>query len=484
MEEFNQYQDIKYKSSKGIKWLGIAELFIRLFQFSATIILARLLMPQDFGVISIALIFTQLAYVLFDFGFSSALIQKKDITEKHYSTIFFVYITSAFVFTLIVFIGSPLAAAYFKQEILQGILNTLTLIFFFYALSAIPQIRLMKEMRFKHLGLSQIVSVFTYGVVTIFFAWQGAGVWSFVYGIIAEQFVLTILLYVITSWLPGLHFQWTALRDLAGFGGNVLGTRIVGYINSNSPNFIIGRVLGAVQLGFYSIAYQLIEFPVQRISKNILKVMFPAFSKLQDDPENYKALYKQTVYHLALLIFPVYAGMVLIAPQFIKLLYGEKWIAAIIPLQILTAAGIMRSLWSTTSLVFLSKGKPQVEFKINLTYCLFLIPAIYAGTYFGIVAVVTVIAVIMTLFLIIAEIKALKIIEISCREMIPVFIVPLTGVGAFVIIDIILKYFLLPNLSDIYQLILTVTVSVLIYFAVVIKFDRAIIKKLIKFIRA
>ncbi|MCD4693547.1 MAG: oligosaccharide flippase family protein, partial [Calditrichales bacterium] len=133
MEEFNQYQDIKYKSSKGIKWLGIAELFIRLFQFSATIILARLLMPQDFGVISIALIFTQLAYVLFDFGFSSALIQKKDITEKHYSTIFFVYLASAFVFTLIVFMGSPLAAAYFKQEILKGILNTLTLIFFFYA---------------------------------------------------------------------------------------------------------------------------------------------------------------------------------------------------------------------------------------------------------------------------------------------------------------------------------------------------------------
>ncbi len=478
------YQDIQDKSSKGIKWVGIAELFIRFFQYGTTIVLARILSPEDFGVIGIALIFTQLAYVLFDFGFSSALIQKKDIREEHYSTTFLIYIASAASYVVLVLLLAPTIAAFFELPILEPILQTLTILFVFYALNAMPRIRLQKEMRFKRFGSLQIISVFFYGVVTISCALLGYGLWSFVYGILAEQFILTLLLNIFAWWKPHFKFDKTAFKELMHFGSNVLGTRVVGYLNANAPNFIIGKVLGPTALGYYSIAYQLVEFPVQRISKNVLRVMFPAFSKLQDNLDDYKDLYKTTVYHLLLILMPVFVGLILIAPFLVELLYGEKWLPAIVPLQLLSAAGFFRSVWATTSVVFLSKGVPKIELKINLSFSLILIPVLIFSATFGLVEIAASVSVVTWFFLFVAQHKAIKLIQMRWIGLFRVYLLPAVGVISFTAIIIVFNQIGLTGFSILSQLVVTVLTSIVVYILLVLKFDKNILKKLIKFIGA
>ncbi len=478
----NNFQEIQNKSSKGIKWVGISEIFIRIFQYGTTIVLARILSPDDFGLVGITLVFTQLAHVLFDFGFSSALIQKKEIRPAHFSTTFVTSIISAFIYGSIVFSVAPNIADFFGNPVLSPMLKILSVIFFFYAFAVIPVVRMQKEMRFKRYGLVQTISVFVYGIITITSALAGAGVWSFIYGILAEQFVLMILSNIFAWWKFDFSFSKTAFKELFNFGSNVIGTRFVAFLNRNAPIFIIGKVLGTTALGYYNIAYQLVEFPVQRISKNVLKVMFPAFSKLQDNHQEFRNLYKTTIYHLLLILMPVFVGLILIAPSLIELLYGEKWLPAVLPLQLLCAAGLFRSIWVSTSVVFLSKGEPQIELKINTVFSLVLIPVLIMTSAFGLAEIAASVSIVTWLFLLVAQYKALKLIDLKWLSLFKVYLLPAIGVISFTAIIIVFNQVGLHGYSIISQLIITIITSMFIYILLILKFDRDIVRKLLKFL--
>ena len=473
-----KFEEIQRKSARGIKWQGMAEIFMRLLQFMVTIVLARLLMPKDFGLISVALIFTQLAFAIFDLGFSAALVQKKEVQEKHLSTTFVVNIISAVVFALLVFSLSSAIASYFGYRQLKSILRLMTLIFFFYAFSSVPRVLLMRALRFKRLSSLQAISTIVYGAVGISLAWTGWGVWSIVFASLCEQFILTLLLNMFSFWRIKWKFDKSAFKELAGFGGRVLGTRISAYFNNNIPNFVIGKWLGAQQLGYFSVAYQLTEFPVQRISKNILKVMFPAFSKLQDSEEEYNRLLLKVVYYLALIVFPVFIGLILIAPFFVNIFYGVRWQAAIVPIQLLSIMGLIRSYWVINSLVFLSKGRPAVEFKINIFYAVLTVPALIYAIRVDLNTVVMVVVAIMFIFYQIGLYKALKMVHLPYSRFLRTLIIPAFATALFVLFR---QFILLPQTGDllpVWQLILTIGFSAVLYIITVILLDRSIIVKL------
>ncbi|NOX36431.1 MAG: lipopolysaccharide biosynthesis protein [Calditrichaeota bacterium] len=476
------FQEVQEKSSRGIKWVGIAELFIRIVQFGTSIALARLLFPQDFGLMSIVLVFLQMAYVIFDFGFSSALIQKKTITRQHMTTTFSTYLVSAFLFTILIVLLARRIADFFGHPVLAGMLKTLTVIFFLYSLSALPKIQLMRELKFKQLSRFQIISVAVYSLTAIYFAWKGYGAWCFVFGSLAEQLTITALLFWYTRWRPGIQWQWPIFKELLNFGGNVLGTRIVGYLNANAPYFIIGKILGATLLGFYSLAYQLIDYPVQRITKNVLKVMFPAFSRLQDDPVHYRQLYLRTLYYTTLVTFPIFAGLVLIAPEFVRFVYGHKWEAAIVPLKILAVVGLTRSLWTTASVVFLSRGKPHIEFRINLGFALVLVPALLLATRFSIKGVALALATVLLAFYGIALINAMRIVDITPGDVWNALRIPVQGIVGFTVLGFILKHFLIHRWTDAAILAFLIGISMITYGLLVYRSDRQIVSKLIRFI--
>jgi len=479
-----KFDEIAYKSTKGIKWQGMAEIFIRAIQFVTTIVLARLLLPLDFGLIAVALMFTQLAFVLFDFGLSTALIQKEKLENIHFTTTFAVYIWAALGLAVLVYVSAPWLAGFFKQEKLNAILRVLLIIFFFYAFSAIPRVKLIRSMRFKRFSILQSFSSLMYALTAISFALMDQGVWSFVYGILAEQFTLVLLLNIFSPWRPDWRFDKKVFKSLFSFGGQVIGSRLSAYVNNNTPTFSIGKWLGAGPLGFYSIAYQLVEFPVQRISKNVLRVIFPALSKLQNDRTGYHRLFGETVYYLALILLPVFAGIWLVAPEFVSLFYGEKWLPAIAPLQILTFAGLFRSFWVVNSVVFLSKGSPKTELIINLFYFVFLAGLLYFVLPSGVTAVAGAVAFSIGFFLIIGNIKALRMIKMPLAVLWRRLWVPLTGVAIFLIFNFLLLNFFLPAQSAWMSFGIKVLSSIALYLAFVYYTDRGIIGKLIAFLKA
>ena len=474
---------IKQKSGRGIKWVGSVEILIRIIQFSSTVVLARLLLPEDFGLISIVFIFTQFSYIIFDFGFGSALIQKKDVRDIHFYSVFWAYLVLAFFFATVVILLAGKAAIYFEQPAMADILRIFSAIFFLYAFNAIPHVRLMRDMHFKAITLAQLVSVLIYALTVIGFAIIGYGVWSFVFGSLGEQIILTLLFYRISGWKPKLRFDSAKLKELFDFGKNVLASRFLAYFNLNAPQFSIGKILGSGQLGYYSVAFQLVEIPVQRISKNVLRVMFPAFSKIQDQSQDYIRLYRQTVYYLAVLVFPLFAGLYLIAPLFVQLFYGSKWQPAVVPLQILTVVGLSRSLWMLNSLVFLSKGKPHVETFLNLGYAFLLVPLLFFVTPLGLDKVALLLAVMTFGLFMGGQFLVARMVSLKYYVLLRSYRIPALSVLGFLLGVKAVDVFFIADFPQLIKFFLFILIAVPLYFLILFLQDRQIVKKIISFLR-
>ncbi len=464
--------NIREKSARGIKWQVGTEVLSRMLQLLFTFVLARLLTPTDFGIIGVAFIFTRLTFVLFDLGLSSALIQRKELQKIQLQSAQTVFLLSATVFFVAIYFASPYIAVFFHYARLKSILRVLGTIFFLFALRAIPNVQLTRKMRFKAIGLIWLASVLVYGALAMGFALSGFGVWSFVFGLLGQELTLTLLTLVVArQWLPPA-WQFGRLKELTAFGSQVLASRVVGYLNINLPNAIIGRFMGSATLGYYSVGYQLVDFPVQRISKNILRVMFPAFSKLQDNLPQYQQLYKDTVSGLALLVFPVFAGMALVAPEFVSVFYGPKWQALVPVLEILTVVGLARSIWVTTSVVFLSKGKPQWELLINLIYFAMLSFVLFLVYRQGLVVVVTFIALVLLFFVGIALMASLRMIRLSILEWFKLVRTPAFATAAMVGILLGLRLTGIQHWPAVIRLFILVVTGILIYLVTVYGIDR------------
>ena len=455
----------------------------RIIQYGVTLLLAHLLAAADFGIWAVLLLFTQLAYVLFDFGFSSALIQHKAVEARHYNTTFLIYLFSALVYTALVWLLALPLARFFKHPELAGILQKLTVIFIMYAFNAVPRIRLQREMRFKRFSLIQISGAFSGSVVMLVSAFWGQGYRSFMYGIIAEQIILTVLFNSL-AWTPVRPvFDRNAFHELWSYGVSVLGTRIVGYLNNNIPGILIGKLLGLEALGYYNIAYQIVEFPVQKISKNVLRVMFPAFSRLQENLKNYRQLYRQIVFYLSTALTPLFAGVAITAPYLVPVLYGEKWHPVIIPLQLMALAGFSRSVWTTISVIFLSLGRPQTEMRLNAALAVFLAPAIYMAAGLGLNAVVFSVSVLLLIFVLIGQVMAFKLIHISWWSVIKRFGPSLAGSALFVAVYFLAMHMGLADLNNFAVLVIIITMSILVYGGFMFKYDPFIVRRLKKILK-
>jgi len=245
----------------------------------------------------------------------------------------------------------------------------------------------------------------------------------------------------------------------------------MGYLNINLPNAIIGRFMGPATLGFYSVGYQLVDFPVQRISKNILRVMFPAFSKIQDNLPQYQQLYKDTVNGLALAVFPVFAGMALVAPEFVTIFYGPKWQPLIKVLEILTVVGLARSVWVTTSVVFLSKGKPKWELLINAAYFVVLSIVLYLIYDYGLIAVVAAISAMLLFFVGIALLVSLRLIQLRVSDWLTLIKTPFLATVALSLILLLMRAAGINQIAPLIRLVVMVIAGAGVYLTAVYLLD-------------
>jgi PST family polysaccharide transporter len=275
--------NLRQSTISGMGWSVAARLGRQGFQFAVGVILARLLTPDAFGLIGMVAVFVAFAGIFTDLGFGSALIQKQETRPAHYQSIFWLNIAVGLFLTLLFLVIAPLIARFYDEPLLTPLTMLISLNFLIGSFGVVHNSRLKKGLRFKRLAIVELIAIVVSGVIAIVLALLGFGVWALAIQSVLLTFSTVVLLWIVSDWRPALKFNKGAVRELVGFSSNLLGFSSLNYWIRNSDNLLVGRFLGTSALGIYSRAYSIMLLPLTMVSKTIGQVMFPAFSKIQDD---------------------------------------------------------------------------------------------------------------------------------------------------------------------------------------------------------
>lgn len=372
------------KLKSGLFWSIIEVVIKRASDFIVKLILARLLFPEDFGVIGMATVFTSFIQVLNDAGMGMAIIQKKDITEKDLNTVFWTNVVwSLFLYLLLSFVVAPIAASFYEQPILTKIIPVLSLSILTRALNTVHMAQLKREMSFKKIAFANNTSSLIAGTLAIILAFSDFGVWALVANDVIAYIITVPLFYNATKWLPSLQWDKATFKGILSFGVFTTGTRVITNLAGNADYLLIGKWVGSSAVGAYTLAFMMTNLVRSQITMMLDRVMYPFYSSIQDDLEKLKSYYLKIVEYYVMLLYPIMLTLFLFSQILVPLFFGNKWDDTIIPLKLLSLAIMINILTSGYNLLFRSIGKPKYEFKIQqITSLLIYLPCLSVGTYF------------------------------------------------------------------------------------------------------
>jgi O-antigen/teichoic acid export membrane protein len=359
-------EELDSKIRTGVVWSGVTQFGAQLASLIVTVILTRLLSPQDFGLVAMILVFTGFATIFTDMGFGAALVQRLDVGQHHKNAVFWVSVAVGALITLVVAAAAPLIASFYGVPALQPLTVGISVIFFINALGTVKIALLQRAINFRTLAAAQLVAVVVSGGVAIYLALSGFGVWSLVALYVANSLVYVAALWAIAPWRPDLSLRWDALKDLSKFSTNLLGANAFNYWTRNGDNLLIGRYLGAESLGIYARSYSILLLPVQQLAGVISAVMFPALSAIQKDRERVREMYLKSISVVSLVTFPLMLGLLVVAPSFVLAVLGPKWAGMIPILQVFSILGALQSIGTTVGWIFQSQGRTDIMFRWGL----------------------------------------------------------------------------------------------------------------------
>jgi O-antigen/teichoic acid export membrane protein len=380
---------LRQQATAGTFWVGLSRAVRTFFQMLNGYILARMLPPADFGLVAMALIAIDFLDRFREMGFSSALIYHKGDTRKAADTTFVTLIVIGTVFFAVSFVAAPFVAAFYRTEALTAMTRALSINILISAFGQVQLSLLAKNLAFRERLLPDIVPTVAYGVAAALLALMGLGVWSLVIARIANSILTSALAWaVVPWWRPRLRFDRQVAQELFDYGKHIVGSSLLIFWITNLDSTFIGRVLGAQPLGYYGFAYKTANLPATHISSIVGQVLFPAFSKIQDDIATLRRAFLRTLHYVSTLSIPVAVGTIVFGGPFIYTLYGEEWSPAIVPLQLLGIYGLLRSVAVNMGSVFKAGGKPHWLTYIAVGRLAVMGVLLYpAAKYYGIVGV-------------------------------------------------------------------------------------------------
>ena len=359
-------EGLRSQSLSGIKWSAIERFGIQGIQFVIGLILARLLTPADYGIVGMVAIFMAISQTIIDSGFSKALIQKQDRTEVDFSTTFFFNIVVGIICYLILFASSPFIAAFFKEPILKDVLRVLAINLFLNSLAVVPVAKLTIKVDFKTQSKASIISTLLSGSIGIFAAYKGIGVWALVAQSVSHSFLNVLLLWIFLKWRPQWTYSWASFKALFGYGGNILVASIISTIYDNINTLVIGKFYTPKDLGFFTRGQQFPTLLSSNLTSVVQRVTFPILSKIQDDDNRLASVYRDFIKISSLGIFFLLVFLASIAEPLVTMLLTDKWINAVIYLQVFCYA-LMFDHISLINLNFLYvKGKTNLVLRLEV----------------------------------------------------------------------------------------------------------------------
>lgn len=377
-------KSFKSKTVNGILWSSTSQVSSQILSFITSIVLARLLMPEDFGVIGMITVFTGFANIFIDVGFGSALIQKKDITQQDLSTVFWFNVISGSLLTILFILAAPFISAFYNIDALRSLTILLSFNFFISSLGNVQRVLLAKKLDFKLPFKIRIISQLISDMVGIILALNGYGVWSIALKVILQGTLTTSVYWITSNWRPSLVFSKESVKKLMSFSLNLLGNDSLNYWVRNIDNLLIGKFLGNFSLGLYSKAYGILTLPIRNISSVISRVLFPSLSYIQDDINKVRSVYLKVVSSIAFFTFPMMIGLFIIADKFVLYIFGEQWVGMIPVFKIFCILSLPQSFGNVISNLYMSQGATGLMFKVGTFLRIFLISAIVLGLQWGI----------------------------------------------------------------------------------------------------
>lgn len=326
---------LKDKTVKGVIWSAVDRFSAQGVKFVFSILVARLLVPEDYGVIAMLGIFMAVSQTFIDSGFGTALIRKIDRTETDFSTVFYFNIAVASVLYIILFFSAPAIANFYETPLLESVTKVVALNLIINSLSGIHNAKLSIAIDFKSRAKISIITTLLTGAVGLWMAYAGYGVWALVVQNLFSSVLRTVMLWIIVKWRPRLVFSWKSFKELFSFGSKLLTSALLDTLYNNIYTLIIGKIFSPSTLGVYSKASTLAQFPSSNITSVLQGVTFPVLSTIQNEEDRLADAYKRFLKLSAFVIFPLMVGLSAVADPFIRLALTDKWEGAIYLLQIM-----------------------------------------------------------------------------------------------------------------------------------------------------
>lgn len=332
------------KTKSSLYWNVFLRIPYEIFRFATSIIIARILEPKDFGIVSIATMTIYYSNTITNFGFNQALVQRKDITEKHINTVFTFDLGVSICLALLFYILAPAIASFFNSLESQSVIRVLSLIFVITTLHDIPYTLLRRNIHFKVISIIDSAKEVSMSIITLGLALLGFKYWAIVIGQLVPLAITTCYLIYISGWKPKISYNQASFKELFDFGIWSFISSQAYFFSSRIDRIVIGKALNPSILGVYEKARGLYQMPIDSLSSNINAVLYSSLSRTQDNNQEIKNLLRKGFVLLSVINLPLFFGLIAVAQHFVLVLLGQKWSEMILPLQILCIGGFFASL--------------------------------------------------------------------------------------------------------------------------------------------
>jgi len=367
-------------------WSLLQNVGARGVSFIVTIILARILTPEIFGLVGMLTIFIQVSQTLVIAGFNEALIQKKNTDEEDYSSVFWLNLVLSLITYASLFFMAPFIADFYHQPVLIQLTRVLSLVFVINAFSYVQEARLRKEMRFKTLTVIHIPSVVLAALVSIVLAVRGFGVWSIIAMELVSRLAYAVQIWIYAKWKPLFVFNKAKVKGLFSFGGKLMLSGVLNTVYQNIYLVVIGKYFPLSSVGYYQTASKVVMTPSTTLSGALNSVTFPAFSSIQDDDKRLKEGFKKIIQQVLFWLCPAFVLVGVLAEPLFRLVFTEKWLPAVPYFQILCVVGILYPLNAYNLSIVNVKGRSDLFLRLEVIKKVFVTLGIIATFRLGILA--------------------------------------------------------------------------------------------------
>ena len=456
----------------GVVWVTVVRVLGQVLSWTITIYVVRILSPDDYGLMAMAGVYMSFVVLFSELGLSAAIVQRRELGREDLSNVAWAVLSINVALYALSYAAAPLIAAFYNEPRVADVMRVAAIVFVVRSIGVVPSNMLSRELMFNRQSQADLIGSVSGVVATLILALEGFGVWSLVYGTITIEVVRTLACFLFYPWKPELTFSLSRVKDMIDFGWKATVARFIWYLYANMDLLIAGKILGNPQLGYYAVAVQLALMPLDRLmGSTVSQVGFPALSKVQDDPATLRRYYLKIVNLLAFVSFPVCWGIFLVADSAVQLFLSEKWLPAVLPLQILSMVTAFRSIHLINAPLEMAVGRPEVTIRNFALIVLVLAASFFVGSSYGLEGLAYSWLVFPVVFLITTSIT-LRLIGLSLGAYLKELRHPFMGTGFMVLAVTLSQKLVLDHHGLVAQLVGTMLLGLVSYVLYYFLFNR------------